>query len=60
MLGIESKFEEFISSIAGDENAGFIDLKSGLGSGFFILIAYCVVSGFLQFKMESLVVPKAA
>ena len=59
-LGIESKFEEFISSIAGDENAGFIDLKSGLGSGFFILIAYCVVAGFLQFKMESLVVPKVS
>lgn len=59
-LGIESKFEEFISSIAGDENAGFIDLKSGLGSGFFILIAYCVVAGFLQFKMESLVVPKTS
>ena len=59
-LGIESKFEEFISSIAGDENAGFIDLKSELGSGFFILIAYCVVAGFLQFKMESLVVPKVS
>ena len=59
-LGIESKFEEFISSIAGDENVGFIDLKSGLGSGFFILIAYCVVAAFLQFKMESLVVPKSS
>ena len=56
-LGIESKFEQFITSIAGDENASIIDLKSGLGNGFFILIAYCVVAGFLQFKIESLVVP---
>ena len=54
-LGIESKFEEFITSIAGDENASLIDIKSGLGSGFYILIAYCVVAGALQFKMERIV-----
>ena len=54
-LGIESKFEQFITSIAGDENASFIDIKSGLGSGFYILIAYCIVAGSLQFKMERIV-----
>ena len=38
--------------IAGDTNAGFLDIDSGLGVGFYILIAYSIVAGFLQFSLR--------
>lgn len=38
--------------IAGDTNAGFLDIDSSLGTGFFILIAYSVVAGFMQFSLR--------
>ena len=38
--------------IAGDTNAGFLDIDSTLGTGFYILIAYSVVAGFLQFSLR--------
>mmetsp|Transcript_20880 Transcript_20880/g.29909 ORF Transcript_20880/g.29909 Transcript_20880/m.29909 type:complete len:621 (+) Transcript_20880:388-2250(+) len=50
-FAVESKFEEFIKSIAGDENTDLIDIKSGLGSGFYILIPYCFVASFLQMSL---------
>ncbi len=51
VFAVESKFEEFIKSIAGDENTDLIDIKSGLGSGFYILIPYCFVASFLQMSL---------
>ena len=51
VFAIESKFEEFIKSIAGDENTDLIDIKSGLGSGFYILIPYCFVGSLLQMSL---------
>eukprot|EP00986_Skeletonema_menzelii_P012534 scaffold6943_cov157-Skeletonema_menzelii.AAC.11 len=50
-FAVESKFEEFIKSIAGDENTDLIDIKSGLGSGFYVLIPYCFVGSFLQMSL---------
>eukprot|EP00984_Skeletonema_dohrnii_P020087 scaffold9706_cov79-Skeletonema_dohrnii-CCMP3373.AAC.7 len=50
-FAVESKFEEFIKSIAGDENSDLVDIKSGLGSGFYILIPYCFVGSFLQMSL---------
>lgn len=50
-FAVESKFEDFIKSIAGDENTDLIDIKSGLGSGFYILIPYCFVASFLQMSL---------
>mmetsp|Transcript_35984 Transcript_35984/g.61382 ORF Transcript_35984/g.61382 Transcript_35984/m.61382 type:complete len:556 (-) Transcript_35984:93-1760(-) len=51
IFAVESKFEHFIKSVAGIENEGFLDIKSGLGNGFHILIAYAVVACFLQFSL---------
>jgi len=50
-FAVESKFEEFIKSIAGAENSDLIDIKSGLGVGFYILIPYCFVASFLQMSL---------
>jgi hypothetical protein len=33
-------------------NASFLDVDSNLGIGFYILTAYCVVAGFLQFSLR--------
>ncbi len=38
--------------IAGDSNAGFLNVDSNLGVGFYILIAYSVVAGFLQCSLR--------
>lgn len=38
--------------IAGDTNSTFLDIESNLGVGFYILIAYSVVAGFLQFSLR--------
>ena len=46
------QFPNLIMKIAGDSNAGFLDVNSGLGSGFYILIAYSVIAGFLQFSLR--------
>ena len=37
--------------LAGD-NASFLDVDSNLGIGFYILIAYSVVAGFLQYSLR--------
>jgi hypothetical protein len=50
-FAIESKFEEFIKSIAGVANTDLIEIKSGLGVGFFILIPYCFLASFLQMSL---------
>mmetsp|Transcript_12017 Transcript_12017/g.22331 ORF Transcript_12017/g.22331 Transcript_12017/m.22331 type:complete len:581 (+) Transcript_12017:147-1889(+) len=51
-FAVEYKFPNLIMKIAGDSNAGFLDVNSGLGSGFYILIAYSVIAGFLQFSLR--------
>ena len=38
--------------LAGETNASFLDIDSDLGKGFYILIAYSVVAGFLQFSLR--------
>lgn len=38
--------------IAGETNAQFLDIDSSLGIGFYILIAYSVVAGFLQYSLR--------
>mmetsp|Transcript_10976 Transcript_10976/g.19164 ORF Transcript_10976/g.19164 Transcript_10976/m.19164 type:complete len:243 (-) Transcript_10976:118-846(-) len=52
IFAVEYKFPNLIMKIAGDTNAGFLDINSDLGSGFYILIAYAVVAGFLQFSLR--------
>ena len=38
--------------IAGETNSTFLDIESNLGVGFYVLIAYSVVAGFLQFSLR--------
>ena len=52
LFAVEFKFSELIATIAGEENAGFISVTSKLGTGFYILIAYSVVAGFLQYSIR--------
>jgi len=52
IFAVEYKFPNLIMKIAGDSNAGFLDIDSGLGSGFYILIAYAVTTGFLQLSLR--------
>ena len=52
IFAVEFKFEKLIMKIAGDANSEFITITSGTGSGFYILIAYSVVAGFLQFSLR--------
>jgi len=51
VFAVEFKFPQLVGKLAGDTNAGFLDVKSGLGIGFYILIAYSVVAGFLQWSL---------
>jgi len=51
VFAVEYKFPQLVGKLAGDTNAGFLEIKSGLGSGFYILIAYSVVAGFLQWSL---------
>lgn len=46
------QFPNLVMKIAGDTNAGFLDIDSNLGTGFYILIAYSFVAGFLQFSLR--------
>lgn len=52
LFAVEFKFSELIATIAGEENEGFISVTSKLGTGFYILIAYSVVAGFLQYSIR--------
>lgn len=52
VFAVEYKFPNLITKIAGEANAGFLDIESGLGTGFYILIAYSVIAGFLQFSLR--------
>eukprot|EP00985_Skeletonema_marinoi_P006241 scaffold2709_cov215-Skeletonema_marinoi.AAC.2 len=51
VFAVEFKFPQLVGKLAGDTNAGFLEVKSGLGIGFYILIAYSVVAGFLQWSL---------
>jgi hypothetical protein len=48
IFAVEFKFSKLIKKIAGSSNAIFLDITSGLGPGFYLLIAYSVAAGFLQ------------
>ena len=50
-FAVESKFDQFIMNVAGIENEDILDVKSGLGNGFYILIAYSFVACVLQFSL---------
>merc|ERR1712194_714274 len=51
-FGLESKFEDFIKNVGGiSESTDLFDVKSGLGVGFYILIAYSLVACVLQFTL---------
>jgi len=52
VFAIEFKFAELVARLAGDSNAVFLDITSGLGAGFYLLIAYSVIAGFLQFTLR--------
>ena len=51
VFAVEFKFPQLIGKLAGESNAGFLEIQSGLGNGFFILIVYSVVAGFLQWSL---------
>jgi hypothetical protein len=52
IFAIEYKFPQLITKLAGDSNAMFLDIISGLGPGFYLLIMYSIVAGFLQFSLR--------
>jgi hypothetical protein len=52
VFAVEFKFSKLIKKIAGSSNAIFLDITSGMGPGFYLLIAYSVVAGFLQYSLR--------
>ena len=52
LFAVEYKFEQFIKQLAGDQGAQFIDVETYLGPGFYILLAYSVVAGLLQYYLR--------
>jgi len=52
IFAVEHKYSELVSKIAGDSMAGFFTIQTHLGPGFYLLIAYAVVAGFLQFSLR--------
>ena len=52
VFAVEYKFPSLVNKIAGDSNSAFLEVDSGLGAGFFLLIAYSVVAGYLQFFLR--------
>lgn len=38
--------------LAGETNASFLDIDSSLGVGFYLLIAYSLLAGILQFSLR--------
>ena len=52
IFAVEFKFPQLVMKIAGDTNAGFLDISSSLGEGFYILIAYSVAACFLQLSLN--------
>lgn len=38
--------------LAGETNASFLDIDSSLGVGFYLLLAYSLLAGFLQFSLR--------
>ncbi|KAL3930198.1 MAG: hypothetical protein SGBAC_011866 [Bacillariaceae sp.] len=52
VFAVEFKFAELVARLAGDSNAIFLDITSSLGAGFYLLIAYSVIAGFLQFTLR--------
>ena len=52
IFAIESKFEDFITNVGGiAENADLFEIRSGLGPGFYVLVAYSVVACVLQWSL---------
>ena len=52
IFAVGFKYDNLITKIAGDFNLAFLDIESGLGPGFYILIAYCVTAGFLLYALK--------
>ena len=51
-LALEVNMEKLIKGVAGQSNAELIQVSSQLGPGFYILIVYSFVAGFLQFAVR--------
>lgn len=47
------KFPSLVTKIAGESNSGFISIDTSLGTGFYLLIAYCVIAGYLQYFLRT-------
>lgn len=47
------KFPNLVTKIAGESNSGFINIDTSLGTGFYILIAYSVIAGYLQYFLRT-------
>ena len=57
LLGIFAvgfKYGNLIMKIAWDSNSAFLDIESGLGPGFYVLIAYSVAAGFLLCSLRTI------
>ena len=52
IFAVEYKFPNLVNKIAGETNSAFLEIDSNLGVGFYILIAYSVVAGFLQYTLR--------
>jgi hypothetical protein len=47
------KFPNLVTKIAGESNSGFISIDTSLGRGFYLLIAYSVIAGYLQYFLRT-------
>ena len=52
IFAVEYKFPNLVNKIAGESNSAFLEIDSDLGIGFYLLIAYSVVAGFLQYTLR--------
>lgn len=52
IFAVEYKFPNLVNKIAGESNSAFLNIDSNLGVGFYILIVYSVVAGFLQYTLK--------
>lgn len=55
VISSQFKFENLVASLAGEEGAELFGVESQLSIGFYLLIGYCVCSGFMHYWFSSAV-----
>ena len=52
VLALEVNMEKLIKGVAGSSNAELVQVSSDFGPGFYLLVVYSFVAGFLQFAVR--------